>query len=315
MGDVSKRVLVTGASGFVGEGLCRALLAAGYEVVGMARRLPPDEKRVEGVTYVQGDVRDPAGLPPGTFEGIGQIVHCVGIITEVHGRGQTFEAVHVGGTDNLLRAARREGVPGRFVYVSALGSAPDAPSAYSRSKARAEALVRDGGLPWTTFRPSVILGPGAEFLRQIEGLIRRPPLTPFPLPFVPVPGTGKNRFQPVDLLDLAACVVRCLDDPPDAPGQTYEIGGADQVTFNELIRAVAAHLGLEKKPLRHIPAPLLFAGASVLEALLPAPPVTTDQLLNLRRDNVCYLGPMREAFGIDPRGLDAALDRAYAAGM
>ena len=307
-----RRVLVTGASGFVGSGLCRALTNAEYEVVGLVRKPPPEEHHIPGVAYVTGDIRDASSLTEEAFAGCGYVVHCVGIITENHGRGQNFEAVHIGGTDHVLRAARRAGIAGRFVYISAIGADPKASSQYSRTKARAESLVRDSGLPYTIFRPSIIMGPGAEFLHQMEALIRRPPLTPSPLPFVPVPGKGRNRFQPVDLRDLTACVLQSLSDAATA-GQTYEIGGADQVTFDELIRGVAARIGKAKKPLLHIPLPLLFAVAPVLEALLPVPPITTDQLLNLQRDNICDNSAIHAAFGMEPRRFEAALDRAYPA--
>ena len=308
------RVGVTGATGFVGGHACRALVAAGHEVLGLARSVPADDVRVPGVTYVGGvDVTaaaDASAPLADRLAGCDAVVHLVGIIAEVPSRGQTFERVHVGGTRNLVDAARRSGVSARFVYVSALGAAANAPSDYGRTKAAAEQIVRDAGIPFTIFRPSIILGPGAEFLEQIEALIRRPPGAPFPLPFVPLPGRGANRFQPVHVDDLTACIVRCLENPA-AENQLYEIGGNSEVTFNALVEAVQRQIGV-KKPLLHVPLPLMFPAAAALEALLPRPPVTTDQLLNLRQDNVCDNVPVRAAFGIDPLPFEQALDRVYA---
>ncbi len=269
------KVWVTGAAGFVGGHLVRALLAAGHAVVGMARKTPAQDEAVPGVTYVTGDVTDAATLAPDKLTGCDAAVHLVGIIQEVRGRGQTFEAVHAQGTRNALAAAAAAGISSRFVYLSALGSDPDAGSRYSRTKAQAEQAVRASPLPHTIFRPSIILGPDGEFLRQMEDLIRKPPGAPFPPPFVPVPGDGRNRFQPVYVGDLTACIVKCLEDPATVR-QTYDIGGATQVTFVALIEAVERHIGV-KKPLLHVPLPPMFGLASVLEAILPRPPITTDQ--------------------------------------
>lgn len=309
------KVFVTGAAGFVGRHTCRAVLGAGHEVVGLARRAPIEGAKghVPDVVYTTGDVThdSPAKLAE-AMAGCDAVVHLVGIVTEVRSEGQTFEAVHVGGTEHALEAARLAAVGGRFVYVSAIGADRDARSFYSKTKARAEDAVRASALPHTILRPSIILGPDAYFLEQIERLIRKPPLTPFPLPFVPVPGPGRNRFQPVHIDDLTACIVRAVSDAPVTRG-TFEIGGADQVTFNTLIESVQRHLGGRRKPLLHVPLPLLFVAASVMELLLPRPPVTTDQLVNLGRDNVCDNASVREAFGVAPLPFENSLARSYAA--
>lgn len=306
-----QKVFVTGSTGFIGRHTCRALRDAGHEVVGLTRRVPAgvDESAVPGVAYVAGDVTDARTLTPEKLAGCDAVVHLVGIITEIPSRGQTFETVHVEGTRNLLAAAKAAGVSGRFVYVSAIGSVPDAPSKYSRTKAQAEQAVRESGLPFTIFRPSVVLGPGGEFLKQMESLIRRPPLSPFPLPFVPVPGSGTNRFQPVAVSDLAQAVTRCLTEPA-AENQTFDIGGATVVTFNELVQAIQERIGI-RKPLLHIPLPLMFPAAAAMEALLPRPPVTTDQLTNLRQDSVADNGPVRAALHLDPLPFEEVLARAY----
>lgn len=305
---------MTGATGFVGRHVCRALLAAGHSVVGLARSEPPagSPGYVEGVTYRRGDVRDPADRLVGSMEGCQAVVHLVGIIAEVRTQGQTFEAVHVAGTRHVVEAAQKAGAAReRFVYVSAVGADLEARSEYSRTKAVAERAVEESGLPYTILRPSIVLGPDADFLEQIEGLIRKPPGSPFPLPFVPVPGRGTNLFQPVYIDDLARCVVAAVSSGEETRG-LFEIGGADQVSFNALIESVQRHLGVTKR-LLHVPVPLLWAAAAVLEAVLPRPPVTTDQLINLGRDNVCDNGPVRAAFGVDPLPFENALARSYAA--
>ncbi|MBC8143849.1 MAG: complex I NDUFA9 subunit family protein [Armatimonadetes bacterium] len=303
------RVYVTGATGFVGRGVVTALSDAGHSVVGLVRGKAP--AATGNVAYVQGAITDtaPESLAEG-MTGCDAVIHLVGIIAEERGAGQTFERVHVGGTRTVIEAAKRANAGNtRFVYVSAIGADLSAKSEYSRTKAEAETMTRQSGLPWTIFRPSLIFAPGAQFLAQMEDLIQKPPLSPFPLPFIPVPGDGQNRFQPVYLGDLARCITDCLTNPQTA-NTLYSIGGADETTFNELLVAIAAKLGV-KKPLFHAPMPVMFAAASVLESVLPRPPITTDQLQNLGRDNVCDNAPLRAAFGIAPLGWDAILSLCY----
>jgi NADH dehydrogenase len=312
-----RRVLITGAAGFIGTHLCRRLTAAGYPVTGLVRKKPSDTETIPGVQYVTGDIRDRATLSSETFHQCQVVLHLVGIIAEIRGKGQTFQAIHVEGTRNILTAARSawdhtdgaDASERHFLYMSAQGASETAKSEYARTKAETEYLVRESGIPCTIFRPSIVLGKGAEFLTQMEGLIRRPPLSPLPLPFVPIPGSGKNLFQPVHVDDLADAVLASLTTA-EARGTTFEIGGADPVTFDELMNAIQARIGT-RKPLLHAPMPLMFAAASVLEALLPRPPVTVDQLYMLGLDNVCDNTAVRQVLGITPMPFAEALARCY----
>lgn len=305
------RVFVTGATGFVGRGVVMSLREAGHEVVGLVRVETPSLE--DGVRYAVGSVTDDSVASlAARMEGCDAVVHLVGIIAEDRGAGQTFERVHVSGTATLLGAAKVAGAGAtRFIYVSAIGATPDARAAYSRTKAAAERLVRDSGFSWTVFRPSLVFGPDAQFLKQMEELLRKPPLSLLPLPFVPVPGDGQNRFQPVYRGDLARCIADCLGKPETA-NRLFEIGGADEVTFDELIAAIGARIGVNK-PLLHAPLPVMYAVAAILESVLPHPPITTDQLLNLGQDNVCDNDPVLQAFGVRPLSLARTLDICYPA--
>ena len=285
-----------------------ALRIAGYEVVGLTRTPPPPERTVAEVSYVIGDVVN-GEIPYEAFAGCGHVIHLVGIIAEARGKGQTFSAVHVGGTRNVLRAMDVTAVPGRFIYLSAQGASPDSSSAYSRTKAQAEQLIRASNVECVIFRPSVVIGPNGDFVQQMEQLIQRPPLSPFALPFIPVPGSGKNKFQPVAIDDLTTSIIASLESPA-AENAVIAIGGADRVTFNELIQAIANRIHVEKR-LLHIPMPLMYVGAAVLEAALPTPPITVDQLKNLGVDNVCNNNMLTEMLGVTPRTFEAALDEVY----
>ena len=194
------KVLVTGASGFVGSHMVDTLLKAGHSVRGLSRKAPTADRRKAEAEYIDGvDVTVSTSFTPQMFEDVDALVHLVGIIQEGPG-GQTFQRIHVDGTQNLVDAAKDGGFYGRFVYMSAIGSAPDAPAEYSRTKYAAEQVVTRGGFAYTILRPSLVMGWDGEFVAQMGDLIKHGGLpVPLPFPFIPVPGPGENKFQPIDV--------------------------------------------------------------------------------------------------------------------
>ena len=298
-------VLVTGASGFIGRHVCAELVKVGHPVRGLARQVPVRKNRVEGVEYIRGvDISDVVTLTPEMFKDVDAIIHLVGIIAEVKRKGQTFQRIHVEGTRNIVDEAKRAGFDGRFIYMSAIGAALNAPAEYSRTKYQAERIVIGSECPYTIFRPSLVIGPDGEFIAQMKDLVLHNG------PVIPVPGSGFNLFQPVWVDDLVQCVVKSLV-MGETINQIYEIGGATQLSFNELIRGIAKSLGKPKKPLLHAPILLLYAAAAVMEKILPKPPVTRDQLKNLALDNITLSQDIKELFGVDPLGFDQMLAKIY----
>ncbi len=305
-------VLVTGASGFVGRHICAELVKVGHPVRGLVRQLPVRKNRVDGVEYVRGvDVADAVTLTPEMFAGVDAVIHLVGIIQENPRKGQTFQRVHVEGTRNVVDEALRAGFDGRFVYMSAIGSSLSSPSTYSQTKYQAERIVTGCKLPYTIFRPSLIIGPDGEFVAQMKDLVLHGGLASnAPFPFIPVPGSGFNLFQPIWIDDLVGCVTQALGRG-DTINELYEVGGATQLSFNELLKGFARALGKPKKPLFHAPIPLLYAAAAVMEKILPKPPVTRDQLKNLGLDNITTSLAVKEVFGISPLTFDQMLAKIY----
>ncbi len=303
------KVLVTGASGFVGNHVVESLLAAGHEVVGLSRKMPTGTRKKAGAVYYDGvDVGDAATLKDSYFAGVEAVVHLVGIIQEKGGT-QTFQRIHVEGTKNVVAAAKKAGTVAKFVYMSAIGAAHDAPARYSQTKAAAEDAVKASGLTYTILRPSIILGADGEFVAQIKDLVLHGGLPiPFPFPFIPIPGSGNNQFQPIFVDDLMTAVVKSVE-PKIATNGIVEIGGASRVTFNTLIGNFAERVGAARKPRLYAPVPILMLVAPLM-GVLPNPPVTVDQLKNLSRDNVCDNSLMKSTFGIDPLSFEQGMDRA-----
>jgi uncharacterized protein YbjT (DUF2867 family) len=281
-------ILVTGGTGFVGGHLIRRLRQEGLPVRTLARH--PDRAQPLkdlGVEVVLGDISEKVSLEKAA-EGIERVIHLVGIIQETP--GVTFRGVHVEGTRNIIEAARKAGVR-HFFHQSALGTRPGAKSEYHRTKWEAEELVRQSGIPHTILRPSLIYGLGDGFTIRLSEMLKL-------VPVMPVIGSGKSRVQPVYIDDVVSCMFKAVTGDAFL-NEIYEIGGPDQLTYEEVTKAIAEAMGI-KRPALHVPLFFLKPIARALETVLSNPPLTTDQIIMLQEDNVCSMRDIRDAFGIEP---------------
>jgi uncharacterized protein YbjT (DUF2867 family) len=296
------RIFVTGGTGFVGREVMRQLAAAGHEVVGLVR--PGSEGKLvkdANIRIHPGDVTEPDSLPGG-MAGCDAVMHLVGIIREFPERGVTYERLHVEATANVIAAAVSQGV-GRYLHMSANGVRPDSAADYHRTKWRAEEEVRASDLHWTIFRPSLIFGPGSEFVAMLEGLVRS-------LPVVPVIGDGRYRLQPVAVGQVAETFLKALAMPETA-GRVFHLGGAESYPFDEILDLVGRAIGMSRVLKFHQPAALVRPVVRLLERCRSFP-VTLDQVTMMLEGNVCDQGLWAETFDIEPvafaEGIAGCLD-------
>ncbi len=270
---VTGRIFITGGTGFVGSNMLKAL---GDRPVRVLVR----NKAKSGITpsatveVVEGDVTKPETLK-GAMDGCEAVIHLVAIIAEEGKR--TFDLLIRQATVNVVEEAKRAGVK-RFLHMSAMGTRHDPNYGYFEAKWQAEQAVINSGIPWTIYRPSVIFGPGDEFINTLATLVKYAPV-------IPVVGTGESKFQPVNVREVAQCFLRGLDDPSTA-GHIYDIGGGKTYTYKQLLQAIANQLGV-KKPMAKVPVGLMKPVVK-LSAPLPKslrPPVTSEQLKMLSIDN------------------------------
>jgi uncharacterized protein YbjT (DUF2867 family) len=291
------RVLVTGATGFIGPHVVQRLVDDGHVVrvlehtAGSSATLPSQEA-------VEGSMTDPASLRR-AVDGQEAVVHLVGILS---GKPEEFRSVMEEGTRDLLEAARDAGVA-RFVLMSALGVTEETKDLvpYYGAKWQMEQDVKASGLEHVIFRPSFVFGSEGGALGQFKKIAKLAPVTP-------IPGPGTQRIQPIWTDDVAAYFAAAIEKP-EAANRTFELGGPDVVTWNEfwsrLKRAQGAH-----RPSLHIPFGLMRVQAAVLEKL-PKPPVTRDQLKMLAADdNVVSNSDAVDTFGLPLVPLDEQLRRA-----
>ncbi len=289
-------ILVTGATGFVGRHLVARLQARGETI----RPLVRDEwtaRRAHGagIEPAIGGVTDRESLFR-AMDGVETVIHLVAIIVE---KGDaTFERINAEGARNVAEAARAAGVK-RFLHMSANGVQDNPRYPYLQSKWQGEQAVVASGLPYAALRPSLIFGAGDQFFNTLATLVRLNPI-------VPIAGDGRALFQPVWVEDVCTCFLKLLDDDAYL-GQSYEIGGPEQLSYEDLVDVVMRVLGT-RKPKVHVSVALMKPAAAMMEALLPKPPVTPGQLTLLELDNVTAPNPLPALFGIEkPAYLQAKL--------
>ena len=224
-------VLVTGATGFVGRRLVPALLAAGHRVRAMTRR--PDAYRGPG-TPVHGDVADPGTLA----EALGGVDVAFYL---VHALGEPdFESKDAEAARSFGRAAAGAGVR-QLVYLGGLGSDDDRLSAHLRSRRDVEALLAEGGVPVTVLRAAIIVGAGGISWELTRQLVKN-------LPAMVVPRWAVTRTQPIGIDDVVRYLVGVVGDAR-ADGRVFEIGGADQLSYVQMLQQAAEEMGRRRVPI------------------------------------------------------------------
>jgi NADH dehydrogenase len=288
--------LVTGATGFLGREVVRALSSRDVEVRCLVRS-PGRERLMVGqrVDVHYGNVGDPAALRA-AFHNVDVVVHLVAVIREK--ADVTFQTVNARGTQNVVEAARNAGV-GHFVQMSAIGAADDPRYPYLRSKWQAEQAIKDSGLPYTILRASLMFGEGDEPFNTVAGLVRA-------FPLVPIPGPGTNRFQPMAVDEVAHCIADAAGRE-DLKGQVIEVGGPEQLTYNEIVSIIARTCRVWRLRV-HIPVALMRPVVRLMEVVLPRPPVTTQQMGMLPVPNVAEADTVERVFGFKPRPLEGNID-------
>ena len=263
-------ILVTGASGYVGSHIVRKLVAAGKPVRAMVYNpeRAKQESRLQGlnVEWVQGDVTRPETLEK-ALEGVTAIIHTVAIAIEKGGR--KYEQINYEGTVHLVDAAKKMGVR-RFLNMSQMGAKADLPYRFLASKGKAQEYVAASGLDWTAVRPSVIWGPEDEFANTFARLV---PLSPVIYPII---GDENAKFQSIWVEDVAEVFLKALDDDSTI-GQEYEIGGPEIITLEEIERRTLKAINARRLMIG-IPMPVIRLVVTLMETLLPAPPVTRSLL-------------------------------------
>ena len=268
------RVFLTGATGFIGGHILRALVNRGHAVTCLARGSAAaaiNAMALPGVIVVSGEFTAPASYLH-HVAGHDVVINAVGIIRETP--HASFDAVHNQATCALFDAAAQAGVR-KIVQISAIGADEGAQSRYHLSKRAADRHLAGFGVPCIVLRPSLVYGPQDHSMTFFFSLAA--------LPVTPVPGDGRYLLQPVHVDDLVRAVVQSIERDDLCDG-TLDIGGSRQVSFNELLDVLARRLGKAHTWKVHVPWAAMNAVAAVTDALGGHGPISGEELAMLRRN-------------------------------
>jgi uncharacterized protein YbjT (DUF2867 family) len=241
------RVLVLGATGFIGARLSAALAAAGHDVLRGVRRADGRGSAVR-IDFAR-DLRPEDWIPH--LHRVDVVVNAVGVLRE-HVNG-SFAALHDEAPSALFHAAAGGGVA-RVVQISALGAEPHAASAYFRSKAAADARLVTLPLDWVIMQPSLVFGPGGASATLLSGLAT--------LPVIPLPGRGEQRVQPIHVDDLVGALVRLVESRDWSHSRIAAVG-PEPLALRELLTRLRAQLGLPRAPVVAIPMAAMRVAARI----------------------------------------------------
>lgn len=296
------RILVTGATGFIGSRLATRLGADGFDVRCLVRDpASPGARRLEqaGFELHTGDV-----LRPDTLRGAGRNVDAAYYLVHSMGRGspRDFAGLERAGATAFARMARQAGID-RVIYLGGLGDRPQ--SAHLRSRQQTAEILRTEGPPLTYFRAGMVVGPESESYRTLRYLVQR-------LPAMIAPAWLNNPTQPIAIDDTLSFLADSLAVEASA-GREIQIGGPDVLPYGEMLDRMAAVLGIAPRP--RIPVPLLTPWLSSLWIGLVTPVdagVARPLIEGLSRPTVVEDPSGMRLFQITPMGFDAALRRAVA---
>ena len=291
------RVLVTGATGFVGSRMVPALVAHGHEVTALVRDAMGYDA-LRGVRVVEGDL-----LERGSFEAAFDGVEAAYYLVHSMRAGAGFEERDRLAAANFAAAASEAGVE-RVVYLGGLGEERDDLSPHLRSRRKVERVLADGDYALTTLRAAIVVGAGSasfEVIRQLAGK----------LPVMLTPRWVRTECQPIAASDVVGYLVGVLDTPATA-GETYEIGGPDVLTYEEALRRTGRQLGRE--PLI-VPLLVLSPRLSVrwIELVTDVPSSVARPLVaGLRNPVVVRDSRIESLVDVEPTPFDVAVARALA---
>ena len=292
------RILITGATGYVGGRLLTALERSGRRVRCLARRPEFLKQRVsEGTEVARGDLLEPESLESAR-EGVAVAYYLAHSMGEAHG----FAELECRGARNFAAAAQAAGVK-RIIYLGGLGGERDL-SEHLQSRHEVGRILRESGIPTIELRASIVIGSGSLSFELVRALVER-------LPVMVTPRWLRMQAQPIAIEDVIAYLLEALEiEAPESA--IYEIGGPDRVTYEDLMCEYARHRGLRRWIFR---VPLLTPRLSSLWLGLVSPVyarVGRKLIDSTRNETVLRSQRALEVFSVRPRGVREAIERALA---
>lgn len=282
-------ILLTGATGFIGTHVLRALSEKNLEVRCLARK--PAVSGNPNITYVTGDVLDYDSLVRAT-EGIDTVyyfIHMMG--SQPRGEQKRFDILDRLAMNNMVRACKLNGVK-RIIHLTGIRTPQEKLSHHLESRKEVEEIIKASGIGYTVFRASVIIGRGGAAFEILDTAVRK-------LPVIPVFNWENTKIQPIHIGDVVRYLVECLDKK-ETVNKCYDIGCSQVFTYKELMQQYAKELGL-KKNFISIPGSWHRLSAFVLGRIAPVNPNVVYWLIeSLHNNMVCEPDDLEAIFGFEP---------------
>jgi nucleoside-diphosphate-sugar epimerase len=295
-------ILVTGATGFLGRAVIAEGLRRGFDMVALCRASSnTDGLSLPASKIIRAGLNDTAALMP-ALTGMTAVVHTAATTSQTKPDWELSYETNVLGTQALIQACERVGTH-RFIHISSQSAKTQNSSCYGQTKYLADQVVQTSGLDWTIIKPSVIYGAGERgMFYKLSELLKGHAV-------VPVIGAGDQPLRPILVTDLAAAIFTCLDNEKTFK-KIYDLGGADQVTFNTFIQKILAAQGLTRRTI-HLPIWVCYIVAFLLSRLSSDPPVTKDNILGIKHLTAISNALAEEDFGYRPTNLDEGLKSSF----
>ncbi|MCJ7429114.1 MAG: NAD-dependent epimerase/dehydratase family protein [Candidatus Nanohaloarchaeota archaeon QJJ-5] len=287
-------IFVTGAAGFIGQNVIERL-TEDHDVRGMV--FSDEEKAAveqHGAEAVVGDITDPEDVEAAIDDDIDVIINLVGIL---NGTPDQFEAVHVGGTRNLLEASEDLD---QFIYISALGATYES-TPYFRTKHEAESVIKEYDIPYTIFRPSIVFGADDGFINLLIDQV-----TSYPV--VPVLGSGDYRLQPIYVEDLAELIAHAIGND-DCLDDTFQVGGPGIMTLDQIVDLIMDKTDTDKRKV-HTPLSLASLGAPIARAVMDVP-LSQNTIQMLKQENYVKEHHYTDIFDVNLHSLEDMFTSIY----
>lgn len=289
-------ICIIGGTGFIGRHLVSAIrIHESRSPIRILSRMLPKDDLPDNVFWGKLNVTDINALK--TVLSDSEVIYYLpGILTET--RDQSYEEVHYEGVVRTLNALSGRPIK-RFIHVSAVGAAINAPSAYHRTKKKAEEAIERSGLPFTIVRPSLVFGRGDQSINQFLTFGRT-------LHVLPMIGPGTARVQPVFVGDLCE-MLAVIPSMEDSLGRIYEVGGPRIYTYREMMETLRKSCQL-KAMIIPAPVPVMMLSGLAQKVLLPKPFVTPDVIRMAMADNVTGKNALVTDFKMNLTSLESYLE-------
>ncbi|MCX9012645.1 MAG: NAD(P)H-binding protein [Candidatus Methanoperedens sp.] len=280
-------ILLTGATGFIGSHVLRALSGKNLEIRCLSRK--PVNSQSPNISYVTGDVLDYESLVKAT-EGVDTVyyfIHMMGSQKEQ----ERFDVLDRIAVTNMTGACRANGVK-RIIHLTGMGNAQEKLSHHLASRREVEEIIKNSGIDYTIFRASVIMGRGGAAFEILDTAVRK-------FPVIPVFNWGNTRVQPIYIGDVIRYLVECLNKE-ETINKSFDIGCSEIFSYKELMQQYAQELGL-KRSFISIPGSWRWASAVLLGKLAPVSPEVVYWLIeSLQNNMVCEQNDLKRIFGFEP---------------